>query len=273
VVSSLLSTSLLSSGQRPLGLRLLVSVRDVGEARIAVECGADIIDAKDPTRGPLGPVSGHQLRAIVAAVGSHRPVSAAIGDLEGWKALDACEAAAAGVTFVKVGCDRGQSAHGMVEQIGRVSESVQRHSAAGHPCRVVLAAYADGPAGWASPEAVVDLAIQSGATGVLLDTLHKGGPRLFDVMRPDDVARWVAAGHAAGLMVALAGSLRLEDIAAARATGADVVGVRGAACEGGRDGRLSAMRVKALVAEAAASGRRVPAPIAQLALEEVGRNE
>jgi len=143
----------------------------------------------------------------------------------------------------------------MVEQIGRLSESVQQHTAAGHACRVVLAAYADGPAGWADPDAVVDVATQSGARGVLLDTLHKGGPRLFDVMRPDEVAGWVAAGHAAGLMVALAGSLRLEDIAPARATGADVVGVRGAACDGGRDGRLSAMRVRALVAETAASGR------------------
>ena len=34
--------------------RVLVSVRDALEARIALDCGVDLIDVKEPLRGPLG---------------------------------------------------------------------------------------------------------------------------------------------------------------------------------------------------------------------------
>src|SRR5205823_6162635 len=58
-------------------MRLLVSVRGSVEARAAVAGGADVIDAKDPARGPLGAVRRDRLAAIRLAVGAARPVSAA----------------------------------------------------------------------------------------------------------------------------------------------------------------------------------------------------
>jgi len=61
-------------------MRLLVSVRGPVEARAAVAGGADVIDAKDPARGALGPVRLDQLAAIRRVVGAARPVSAALGD-------------------------------------------------------------------------------------------------------------------------------------------------------------------------------------------------
>ncbi|HEY6223210.1 MAG TPA: (5-formylfuran-3-yl)methyl phosphate synthase, partial [Gemmatimonadales bacterium] len=61
-------------------MRLLVSVADDDEARTALAAGADIIDAKNPRRGPLGAVTARTLAAIVGAVRPHRPVSAALGD-------------------------------------------------------------------------------------------------------------------------------------------------------------------------------------------------
>ena len=48
-------------------MQLLVSVADAADAVAAIEGGADIIDAKDPSRGPLGPVSAAALDAILAA--------------------------------------------------------------------------------------------------------------------------------------------------------------------------------------------------------------
>src|SRR5437764_823524 len=51
---------------------------------------------------------------------------------------------------------------------------------------------------------------------------------------------------AAGLFAALAGSLSGADFATVRAVGAELVGVRGAACVGGRKGRVSQARVAAL---------------------------
>ena len=47
--------------------------------------------------------------------------------------------------------------------------------------------------------------------------------------------------------VALAGRLRRTDLAIARDAGADIAGVRGAACEGGRTGTVTSARVRELV--------------------------
>src|SRR5439155_397097 len=69
---------------------------------------------------------------------------------------------------------------------------------------------------------------------------------LFELLPPATVSSWVAAAHRAGLFAALAGSLRGADFATARDLGADVVGVRAAACVGGRTGRVRRARVARL---------------------------
>src|SRR5690348_4861338 len=63
-------------------VRLLVSVRDADEARSAIEGGAAIIDAKEPSRGALGAVELPVLRAIRDTVGDACPLSAALGDAD-----------------------------------------------------------------------------------------------------------------------------------------------------------------------------------------------
>jgi len=90
---------------------------------------------------------------------------------------------------------------------------------------------------------------------VLLDTANKGAP-LFTIESPVSVAAWIVAVHAAGLFAALAGGLSGPEFPLARWLGADVVGVRGAACVGGRTGRVSRTRVATLRALAGAA----PAP-------------
>src|SRR3954454_3761043 len=86
-------------------MQLLVSVRDAREAHRALAGGADIIDAKEPLAGALGPVSLPTFEAIVAAVASRRPVSAALGDGRSEKpvAREAEAFARAGAAFVKIG--------------------------------------------------------------------------------------------------------------------------------------------------------------------------
>ena len=49
-------------------------------------------------------------------------------------------------------------------------------------------------------------------------------------------------------MVALAGRISVEDLAFAYEAGAEIAGVRGAACERGREGRVRESRVRELVA-------------------------
>ena len=58
--------------------QLLVSVESAEEALTALQGGADLIDAKDPNAGPLGPVSLGTLESIRAAIAGQRPLTAAL---------------------------------------------------------------------------------------------------------------------------------------------------------------------------------------------------
>ena len=237
-------------------MRLLVSVADAREARAALAGGADVIDAKDPRRGALGPVAPDVLAAICGAVAGRRPVSAALGDLGAAAAVGRRVelAVACGVAFVKLGL-AGIASAARARALGAVAVR-----AAGERTAVVLVAYADWRrAASLAPARVCAAAAAAGARGVLLDTAVKDAP-LFTLWAASEVGAWVQAAHAAGLFAALAGGLGERDIALAAALGADVVGVRGAACAGGRTGPVSRARVAALAARARAAPRgRAPA--------------
>ncbi len=199
-------------------------------------------------------MSSDALDAIAKSVAGRRPVSAALGDLGTDDPATAIQAAAraaahAGVTIAKVGVDPRTTLCEDLTVVDRVfafercgqTETVW-------PFDVVLGLYGDMlSAARCLPERLVDTAIQSGAAGLLLDTTRKDGRSLFDFMAPSRVASWVTAAHAAGLFMALAGSLDVDDVSAARDCGADIMGVRGAACSGGRCGSIAFERVQALV--------------------------
>jgi len=224
-------------------MRLLVSVRDARDAQAAVRGGAAIVDAKDPRRGALGPVTPRMLARIRAAVPSDIPVSAALGDAATEVVVPR------GVVYVKVGL-RNVGGAGHARALAQ--RAAQGAAAAG--AALVLVAYADASrAGSLPPLAIPDIAATAGARGVLLDTAFKDRGSLFDLLDVAQVAQWLAAARAAGLFTALAGSLGEPGLRTAHALGADIVGVRGAACDGGRSGRVSAARVAALSALVAAA--------------------
>ena len=235
-------------------MRLLVSVADVGEARTALNAGADIIDAKNPRRGSLGAVTSRTLRAIVGAVRPRRPVSAALGD--GLSTTDlqrrVTEAAVSGASFVKVGFRRVATD----ARVLRLAVAAQDACGIGPATALVLVAYADAErADSPSPNTLVEVAARCGASGVLLDTCLKDAGGLFDVLPFERVMAWVAVAHDHGLRAGLAGSLGACDLALAEESGADLVGVRGAVCDGGRNGRVSAWRVARLRAALRAPAR------------------
>jgi hypothetical protein len=266
-------------------MRLLVSVTGPAEVRAAIEGGADIIDAKDASRGALGAVTASVMRDIVAAVGGDRPVSVALGDvgdaqfddlglgaagnadfealLRGDSGARDADVGAAdssvtrlgagspsrGVSFVKLGFAAGVDGRRAAACVRSVVAGL-----AGTGTSVVLAAYADAGSDRLGRTRVVEIAARCEVAGVLLDTLDKQRSQtLFTLLGPVAVADWVVSAHQAGLTVALAGSLGVSEIAVARDIGADVVGVRGAACEGGRLGRVSVERVRDLAAQMAVS--------------------
>jgi uncharacterized protein (UPF0264 family) len=139
-----------------------------------------------------------------------------------------------------------------------VAAAVRGARAAGAGTAVIAVAYADATrVGSAPPDDVVDVAAQAGARGVLLDTACKMGGGVLALMTSEAIARWVRAVHEASLIAALAGKLTVRDVPVIRALGADVIGVRGAACDGGREGRVSVRRVRALAAAVRAEPRAI----------------
>jgi len=224
-------------------MRLLVSVRDGQEAAAALEGGADFIDAKDPAAGALGAVCLDVFTSIHATVAGVRPVTAALGDAGD---EDSIEHAArmytrAGAGLVKIGFSG-------IDSRARVATLIAAaRDGAAEQAGVIAVAYADADrAASLNPFALVHTAAQSGATGVLLDTADKLGAGLRGLMAPARLRSWVVEAHDAGLLVALAGKLTIDDLSFVRDAGADIAGVRGAACDHGRTSRIVAGNVRSL---------------------------
>jgi (5-formylfuran-3-yl)methyl phosphate synthase len=232
-------------------MRLLVSVADATDASAALEGGADLIDAKDPTVGALTAVSDEAFRAIHAAVGGARPVTAALGNASDEESIESVARTfgLAGARYVKIGFS-GISSSARVGVLTKAAVRGARSATPGH-CGVVAVAFADADRALAiAPFALVAEAARAGADGLLLDTADKSGPGLRALMDPAALVGFVSSVREAGLFVALAGQLTAGDLPFVRDAGADIAGVRGAACDGGRSGHVSAERVRALRKEA-----------------------
>ena len=233
-------------------MQLLVSVRDAAEARRALAAGADILDAKDPALGALAPVSPDSLADIAALATAGVRWSAALGEPTDAAALAALLAERADAlvrqpAFLKFVPPPART--------GALLAMVACARAAAPTARIIVAGYADRLGGTALPD-LARGARSAGGDGVLVDTATKG-TTLFAHASAEQLEAFAAVAHELGLLVAFAGGLGLDDFGRAARLGADVVGVRGAACDGGRMGRLSEQRV-ALLVQAARRARRGP---------------
>ena len=226
--------------------QLLVSVRDAAEARAALAGGADVIDVKEPTRGSLGRANEAVWEEVAAACAGRAAVSFALGELGDWEDdAGPVPAVPAGAAFVKLGL----AATGTDWEERWEGTRERFDAAAGRPLPWAAVAYADARAAAApGPVAVVAAAIRAGCAAVLIDTFQKDGRGLFDHLPDDRLAALGERSRRAGLRFALAGSLRLEDVPRALGCGADVIAVRGAACDGARTDRVGEAQVRALAA-------------------------
>jgi uncharacterized protein (UPF0264 family) len=236
---------------------LLVSVRDASEVAAALEGGASLIDVKEPALGALGRADDDVREAILDAVGGRVPVSAALGELlevqdDGhgvplfvWAAPERIDRSR--LAYVKYGLNHTQASDWRSALAGR------RGAVETETCRLVVTAYADWEMANSPPPAeVIQFAIQQRAAALLIDTWEKTeGRTLLDCLSVGEVADLSWRAWTAGVRVALAGSLGVEQIRALRVAAPDWFAVRGAACErGARGARIDAKRVRQL-AEAA----------------------
>jgi uncharacterized protein (UPF0264 family) len=222
-------------------MRLLVSVRTAAEARAALAGGADIIDAKEPLNGALGPVADEALTSIAFAVDQAAPVSAALGELDRNGVIrTATLAGRAGLAFVKVG-------FAGTHRRTRLADDIREIAAAARPAQMIVAAYADyDRANAPSPDELIAIADQTDAAGILLDTHDKSAPGLTTLMTARALRTFMLRAKSTGRLVAVAGRLTVDDFDFVSEAGADIVGVRGAACSGGRSGVIASDRVRLL---------------------------
>jgi uncharacterized protein (UPF0264 family) len=255
---------------------LLISPDSVEEALDCAKAAEhlDIVDVKKPDEGSLGANFPWVIKAIRDAVPADKPVSATVGDVPykpGTVAQAALGAAVSGATYIKVGLYGCTTAEQGVEVMRGVVRAVKDHRP---DALVVASGYADAHRiGCVNPLALPGIAARSGADAAMLDTAIKDGSRLFDHVPPDVCGEFVRLTHAAGLFAALAGSVKQADLGELTRIGTDIVGVRGAVCEGGdrTAGRIQPHLVAAFRAEMdrcarehAAAGSAVPAVPPQL---------
>lgn len=245
----------------PTRRQLLISVRDAAEARDALAGGADIVDAKEPLAGALGAVPLPVLHAVVDAVRGASPavpVSATIGDL-GDASIEAVltrvhTTAACGVDIVKVGLAPGACAPGLVEALGAL-----------RGLRVVPVLIADD----GLDEALLSRVLLQPFPAVILDTDDKARGSLLDVLDLASLDRFVRRVQEAGRHAGLAGALRAHHVPRLQALEADIVGFRGAACDGERAGPLNVAKVRALATALQAPFATVPVGTPRAVIEPV----
>lgn len=197
---------------------MLASVTGPEEAEIAIRQGADIIDLKDVAAG-FGTVTPEAVRATVAAAARRRPVSAVVGeattDFERIAAI-ASALAEAGASYVKIGLPPELLCGDFI----RALPSLARKT------KLIGVMFADNGA----DRMFIPMIARSGLAGVMLDTVRKTGARLLDHLDVTELALFVDAAHAHGLMAGLAGSLETPDIPRLLPLGPDVLGFRRALC-------------------------------------------
>lgn len=229
-------------------MKLLVSVRSADEALAALEGGADLIDVKDPSRGPLGRADDSVISDIDEAVSGQRPISAAMGELSDGVGL----LPPARLDYVKFGLARCARIDWQKQLLALRSMS---------PATVVPTAYADGEL--AEAPNVIDVfqfAIDCHFPVVLIDTFAKDGRNVFSWLSFDFLSHWIGQLDACGGRVALAGSLSERETVLIQRLDPAWLAVRGAACRNGdRSLEICAERVRRLKSLFSAADRPVTA--------------
>jgi hypothetical protein len=209
------------------------------EARSIVDCGVDILDVKEPSRGSLGRADAEVIQQITASLGGRMPVSAAMGELVHFVLRD--DPVPSGVTYVKLGLEQASWLSDWQttwnRAIKRIPEHIQR----------VSVAYADWENAIAPPpEDVLGHAIRSGSRVFLIDTFAKTLNTLTSALDMASIASFIAKAHDYGVTVALAGSLCRDDIVRLLPYGPDLIAVRGAVCDKGRRSKVVPQKVRDL---------------------------
>lgn len=244
-----LSNSASSLGREQIFLKLLVSPMDEKEALEAIAGGADIVDVKNPKEGPLGASFPWVIKKIRDLTPKNIEVSCTIGDLPnlpGTASLAALGAATLGVNYIKAGLYDVKNKDDAVVLMRSVTKAVKMFDSS---IKVVATGYADAAdVDAVNPLLVPSIAHASNCDVAMIDTAVKDGKNLFDHLSSQQLQVFVDEAHSFNLKAALAGSIKKEHIPILHTLGADIIGVRGAACTNGdrKHGHITSQLVRDL---------------------------
>ena len=220
------------------------------EASEAIAGGADIIDVKNPQEGALGANFPWVIKQIREMAPRNIQVSCALGDvpnLPGSISLAALGAASLGVDYIKVGLYGFKTPKEAVFLLQNVNKAAKDCNP---KIKVAAAGYADAERiGALDPMLIPEIASLAQVDLAMIDTAVKDGKNLFNFLTAKQLEKFVVSAHKFGLEAALAGSLKKQDLPVVYGLGADVAGLRGAACTNSdRDhGRITRKLVQELV--------------------------
>ncbi|MGA2387250.1 MAG: (5-formylfuran-3-yl)methyl phosphate synthase [Candidatus Bathyarchaeia archaeon] len=241
-------------------MKVLISTVNEKETSEAIAGGADIIDVKNPNEGALGANYPWVIKRIREMTPKGLEVSCTLGEvpnLPGSISLAALGAASLGVDYVKVGLYGFKTE----EEAVFLLENVNKAAKACNPkIKVAATGYADAEKiGALNPMLTPDIAFKAKVELAMVDTSLKDGKNLFDYLSKQQLEDFVAKAHGHGLHAALAGSLRKQDLPVIYSLGADVAGLRGAACTMGD--RVKGQVSRKLVRELAETVKQAEAQV------------
>lgn len=250
--------------------QLLVSVRSAQEATAALAGGADIIDVKEPAKGPLGAASVETIQEIAKLVSQQSPetpITVALGELTPTSSNSPSASIQANlltaianlpsIVAVKVGLARMKDQPwqneltNLNQQIQSHSQShSQSHAQSGGGLELVPVAYADSEAANSpTPEQVFATANRLRLRGFLIDTFSKSedpsqpADGLFQAISQERLSELFETAQLMEVIGAIAGSLKSDQLHLLKPLQPAIIGVRGAVCEGGRGGVVTKSKV------------------------------
>jgi len=214
-------------------MRLLVTVLSSAEAKQIADL-ADMLDVKDPSKGPLGAPDHVVVHSVRSAIGSQSPLAVSLGEV-GEDVSSTVELArlfaGAGATMLKVGLSD------ISQEAAQANLAALRASISAN-VQVVAVAYADyEERNFFPPFSLPGVASEAGLSGIMLDTFDKDSNKsLFGFMEAGFIRAIIMDAKGNKMITGLAGKLDMEDIDTAAASGADWIGFRSAiASEGARE--------------------------------------
>jgi len=237
-------------------MKVLVSPKDIDEAKAVISGNADIVDVKNPKEGSLGanfPWVIKSIKQLVEEKGNGMKMSAAIGDFDykpGTASLAALGAAASGAEYIKIGLHKIKTREEAIDLLTGVVKAVKDFDPSK---KVVSAFYADYKRiNSISPFEIVEIGKEVDIDVAMVDTGIKDGRTTLEFLSEDELKSFVSESKSLGLVTALAGALKFDDIPVIKAINPDILGVRGMVCGGNRDDSVQVelvTKLKKMVAE------------------------